>query len=77
MCIRDRPRAAAAEEQDYLLREYEGYIGIYYPAESEYPTTVTNIRVRDLPLTDRVELAAGIGAEDYGSVIQLLEDFGA
>lgn len=69
--------AAAAEESAYMLREYDGYIGVFYPAESETPTNLTDIRVRDLPLSDRLELAAGIGAADYGQVVRLLEDFGS
>lgn len=69
--------AAAAEEDAYLLREYDGYIGVYYPAEAEEPTTVTDIRVSDLPLADRLALSGGVGAEDYSAVIRLLEDYGA
>lgn len=71
------PSAAAAEEDVYLLREYEGCIGVYYPAGAAEPTTVTGIRVKDLPLQDRLELAGGIGAADYAAVVRLLEDFGA
>lgn len=72
--------AVAAEsepEAAYLLRTYEGYIGIYYPAAADRPTTVTDIRVKDLPVVDRLALDRGVGAADYAAVIQLLEDYGA
>ena len=71
--------AAAEPESDaaYLLREYGGYIGVYYPSTAERPTTVTGIRVRDLPAADRLALAEGVGAADYAAVVQLLEDYGA
>lgn len=68
---------AAAAGEEYLLREHEGYIAIYYPAETKAPTTMTDIRVSDLPLTDRLELKNGVGAADYAAVVQLLEDYGA
>ena len=71
--------AAAEPESDaaYLLRAYDGYIGIYYPSTAERPTTVTGIRVRDLPAADRLALSEGVGAADYAAVLQLLEDYGA
>jgi hypothetical protein len=69
--------ASAAEDSVYLVREYEGYVGVFYPAQAETPTNCTNIRVKDLPWSDRVELASGIGFSDYSQVVQLLEDFGS
>ncbi len=68
---------AAATEQTYLLREWNGYIGIFCPADAPRPSTVTDIRVADLPLGDRLELKAGIGVTDYRAAAQLLEDYGA
>ncbi len=68
---------SALAEQGYLLREWEGYIGVFCPPDAQSPVMVTDIRVRGLPISDRLSLAGGIGAEDYGSVIRLLEDFGA
>jgi hypothetical protein len=70
-------KASAAEDMPYMVREYNGYVGVFYPAESDLPTNLTDIPVRSLPLSDRLALAAGIGAEDYGQVVQLLEDFGS
>ena len=68
---------AVAASDAYMLREYDGYIGVYYPAESEAPTTVTRIRVGGLPLPDRLALKSGVTAQDYDAVVRLLEDYGA
>jgi hypothetical protein len=70
-------QASAAEDMPYLVREYQGYVGVFYPADSATPTNVTDIPVSGLPLTDRLALVSGIGAANYGQVIQLLEDFGS
>ena len=67
----------ASAEGAYLLREWEGYIGVFCPPASQTPTTVTDIRVRDLPLADRLSLVGGVSAEDYQEVVRLLEDFGS
>lgn len=68
---------AGAMEQTYLLREQDGRICVFYPADAEEPAMVTDIRVRDLPLGDRLELTAGVSVSDYGAVARLLEDYGA
>ena len=67
----------SAAEPAYLLREYEGVIAIYSPADAPRPATVTDIRVADLPRGDRLELRSGIGVTDFGAVVRLLEDYGA
>lgn len=69
--------APASAEGAYLLREWEGHIGVFCPPGSDTPTTVTDIRVRDLPLADRISLMSGVSAEDYQEVIRLLEDYGS
>ena len=69
--------APASAEGAYLIREWKGYVGIFCPPSSDAPTTVTDIRVRDLPLADRLALIAGVSAEDYPEVVRLLEDYGA
>ncbi len=67
------PVSAAAE--GYMLRDYDGYIAVWFPGGDAGPATVTDIRVRDLPLGDRAELAAGVTVSDYGAVLRLLEDY--
>ena len=71
------PASAPAEEDSYLLREYEGYVAVWYPAEATYPAMITDIRTGDLPLSDRAELRGGIPAADRDEVMRLLEDFAA
>lgn len=68
---------AGAMGQYYMLREVDGRIGVFYPADAEEPSMITDISVRDLPMGDRLELAAGVSVSDYGAVTRLLEDYGA
>lgn len=68
---------AGAMGAGYLLRDVDGRIGVFYPADAETPTMLTDVRVRDLPLGDRLELTAGVRVSDYGAVARLLEDYGA
>ncbi len=58
----------------YMLRSWDGYVGVFCPPGADEPTTVTDIRVGDLPLADRLALAGGVAAEDYGQVVRMLED---
>lgn len=70
------PASAEAEEADgYLLREYEGYVAVWYPAQANYPAMITEIRTDSLPLFDRAALRDGIPAADRDEVMRLLEDF--
>lgn len=69
--------AAVSAGQAYLIGTWDGYVAVFCPPEASSPTTITEIRVRDLPLTDRLALSSGIGAEDYRAVVALLEDFGS
>ncbi|MCC8358075.1 MAG: hypothetical protein LJU34_09685 [Oscillospiraceae bacterium] len=68
---------SASAEQGYLLREWDGCVGVFCPPDAQSPVMVTDIQVRGLPISDRISLASGIAAEDYGGVIRLLEDFGS
>ena len=71
------PSAPANTDTAYVLKTWEGRIGVFCPPGADTPTTVTEIRVRDLPLSDRLALTAGVEASDYGQVIRLLEDYGS
>ena len=68
---------AGAMGPGYLLKDVDGRIGVFYPADAETPTVLTDVCVRDLPLGDRLELTAGVRVSDYGAVARLLEDYGA
>ena len=69
--------APASADGAYLLREWEGYIAVFCPPGAETPTTITDIRVRSLPLSDRLSLTGGVSAADYREVVRLLEDYGS
>lgn len=69
--------ALAQARSGYLLRSWDGFIGVFCPPDADEPVAVTDIRVRDLPLSDRIALNGGVAAEDYGRVIRLLEDYGS
>lgn len=66
-----------AAESVYTLRAWDGCVAVFCPPDAEAPVTLTDIRVRDLPLHDRLALTGGIAAADYGEVARLLEDFGS
>ena len=68
---------AGAMGTGYLLRDVDGRIGVFFPADADTPAILTDVRVRDLPLGDRLELTAGVHVSDYGAVARLLEDYGA
>lgn len=65
--------SASVEEEAYILREHEGYVSVFYPGEETAPTMVTDIRVKDLPVGDRRQLADGIPAADHQEMLALLE----
>ena len=69
--------ATVSADAAYVLKAWEGCVGVFCPPEAEEPTTVTEIRIRDLPFSDRLALTAGVEASDYGQVVRLLEDYGS
>lgn len=68
---------ASTDGGDYLLRAMDGYVAVYYPADAEEPTEITDIRVADLPAEDRQALLSGVSATDRAALSRLLEDYGA
>lgn len=68
---------ASAEGEAYLLRECDGYIGVYYPVDAAEPREITDIRVAELPLEDQEALRGGVSASDEEALARLLEDYGA
>ena len=65
--------SASTEDSAYILREHEGYVGVFYPGEEKDPTMLTDIRVRDLPAGDRRRLTEGISAVSHEEMLALLE----
>ena len=71
--------ASEAETEDwyYWLRAYNGHIAVFFGDESEFPSIETTIEIDTLRDVDREKLEAGISAQTYEQVLQLLEDFGS
>lgn len=61
----------------YVLRDYDGYIGIYYVGDSSAPVTVTDIETGSLRSVDREMLTEGIYAGSQEELLSLLEDLGS
>ncbi|HHU22064.1 MAG TPA: hypothetical protein GXZ52_01390 [Clostridiales bacterium] len=64
-------------KEGFILKEYEGYIGIFSPGFEKIPITVTDIEVSTLREADKELLAAGIYTSSREEMMQLLEDFGS
>ena len=61
-------------QKTYVLREYEGALGVFYDGETE-PIRVYEVIVASLPDGDRELLDAGIIANNEEELHQLLEDY--
>lgn len=61
------------EEQIFILREFEGAIGIYNSAG--VLTDVIDVSVRGLPEADREMLKVGIYAYSRSELMALIEDY--
>lgn len=65
------------KSEEYLLREYDGFIAVYSFGDDDEPMTVTDIEVCTLNDNDRQMLRNGITAENKAELISLLEDLGS
>lgn len=63
--------------EGFILKEYDGFIGIFSPGFEKIPITVTDIEVSTLREADKELLRAGIYAASREEMMQLLEDFGS
>lgn len=68
--------ASIAMNEKFILREYEGRIGIFVAGEKE-PLEVLNVFVFTLPTTDRAALKIGITVYGADALRTLIEDFTA
>lgn len=69
----DEAVAVAADEQ-YIVREFEGRIGVFVPGDSQ-PERVVQVYVMHLPESDRALLRTGITVNGKGELETLLDDF--
>ena len=66
--------ADSQREKAYILREYDGRLGIFEPGGT-VPQTVIDIYIKTLPETDQQALKQGVAAKNYAALIRLLEDY--
>lgn len=69
--------SCAIEEAEFVLREYDGCIGVFSPQSDDGPITVTDIETRSLREADREIVKNGIAVADREELLSLLEDFGS
>lgn len=69
--------AEAASDAAYILREWNGYIGIFYANDLKKPFSVTDIQIATLRENDRQMLSVGIEADTQEQLMRLLEDYGS
>lgn len=68
---------SAPEGEYYVLREHDGYVGVFSPEGGKTPVHLTDIQVKTLPETDRRQLNEGISVSGDAALAQLLEDLGS
>jgi hypothetical protein len=64
-------------EEEFILKEYEGYIGIFSGANSKTPMAMTDIDVDTLRAIDRELLKDGVRVKGREEMAALLEDLGS
>lgn len=68
---------AGPENAAYILRDCDGYIGVYTPGKLRTPQDVTDIEVSRLRESDQKLLKEGIPVSSRDELLTLLEDFGS
>lgn len=65
------------EAGEYLLREYEGNIGVYriYDGGNKMLVDIVDVGVEFLPESDKEMLKMGINVETKEEMLQLIEDY--
>lgn len=64
-------------EESFVLREHSGRVAVFSGADNEDPLAVTDIKIENLPSSDRNKLSKGIAVSDEDSLQRLLEDLGS
>jgi len=64
------------EDEGYLLKAYEGYVGVYYSGE-DYPALITDISLDTLRAHDRELMEAGYQVANRDELMKVLEDLGS
>ena len=66
--------SAISAADGYVLREYEGAIGVFKAGVSA-PVSIIDVDTRTLPDSDRAALARGIYAADEDELRRRIEDY--
>lgn len=64
---------AMAMGEEYIVREYDGRIGVYLPGDS-HPVRVIQVYVAYLPESDRMDLTEGICVRGIQALEKVLDD---
>lgn len=65
------------EGTQYVLREYEGHVGVFAPGSAGKPQDLTEIETSSLRASDRKLLQGGIPVSSRDELLSLLEDLGS
>ena len=69
--------AAIPDGTEYILRDFEGRIGIFAPGSMKKPRDLTEIETKQLRESDRKMLQQGIPVSSRDELLGLLEDLGS
>lgn len=70
-------KEGSISEEEFILKEYEGYIGIFAGGNGKTPIAVTEIDVDTLRNIDKRLLAEGVRVRGREEMAELLEDLGS
>jgi len=68
---------AQSTENNYVLRDYEGYVAIFVENDPTCPMTVTDIPVSTLRALDKMLLQTGMKISSRERLMMTLEDLGS
>lgn len=68
---------AFAASETYIMREKDGFVGVFLENDSNNPLYMTDIVVLSLPEADREMLKEGIRVDGAEALREMLEDFGS
>lgn len=71
------PCMAQSNENNYVLRDYEGYVAIFVENDPSCPMTVTDIPVSTLRELDKMLLQTGMKIASRERLMMTLEDLGS
>lgn len=68
---------AVGNENNYVLRDYEGYVAVFIENDPSVPMTVTDIQVSTLRELDQKLLQTGMKVKTHERLMMILEDIGS